>query len=71
MTTSTPAPATDEVPLLTVKQISEMLQDRRLYVVAEKTGLSYPTIKHLADGDDMRYGVDTLRYVTDYLLGVE
>ena len=70
-TPTTPAPKTDELPLLTVDQISAMLQDRRLYVVAEKTGLSYPTLKDLADGVDKNYGVDTIRYVTDYLMGVE
>lgn len=36
--------------LLELHTIQSLLQDRRLYLVAEKCGLSYPTVKRVADG---------------------
>ena len=39
-----------EYKLLNLEGIREGLQDKRLYVVADKTGLTYPTLKGLATG---------------------
>ncbi len=36
--------------LLSIDDIREALQDRRLTVVAEKSGLSHPTVKAVATG---------------------
>lgn len=47
--------------------ISEALQDRRLYKVAEETGLSYPTIKSLADAKMDNYTLNTLIKVSEYI----
>tara|TARA_Y100000310_G_scaffold340391_1_gene435962 strand:+ start:563 stop:763 length:201 start_codon:yes stop_codon:yes gene_type:complete len=52
---------------LTLAEISEALKDRRLHVIAKRTGLSYPTLKRLSDGIDTNYNLDTLRTITAYL----
>lgn len=54
---------------LSLQQIKEGLKDRRLHVVAEKTGLSYPTLKNLSDGKDLNYQTETLKTVSKYLNG--
>ena len=46
--------------LLPLDDIREALQDRRLTVVAEKCGLSHPTVKGIASGD----GVDHISLTT-------
>jgi len=53
--------------LLSLEEIQELLQDKKLYTVAEVTGLSYPTLKKLNDGKAENYTFKTLRKVTDYL----
>ena len=53
--------------ILSIGQIKEALKDKRLYVVAESTGLSYPTIKKLADGKELNYTVDTLKAISKYV----
>lgn len=52
---------------LSIEQIQDGLSDRRLYVVAEATGLSYPTLQKLARGDNANYTRDTLAKVSTYL----
>lgn len=54
---------------LTVEQIQDYLSDKRLYVVSANCGLSYPTLKRLADGDNGDYSTKTLRIISDYING--
>lgn len=54
--------------MLELHKIQEMLQDRRLAVVAERCGLSYPTVKHVADGGK-NVTLKTLTKLSDYLTG--
>lgn len=53
--------------ILSLTEIRRLLQDRKLYVIADKTGLSYPTLKKLADGIDANYTLSTLEAVSEYL----
>lgn len=53
--------------ILSIEQIKKGLKDRRLYVVAKRTGLSYPTIKKLADGGSFNCNIKTLIAVSNYL----
>ncbi len=53
--------------LLNLEQIKEGLADKRLYKVAEITGLSYPTLKKLADGQNSNYTMSTIKSVSDYI----
>ncbi len=52
---------------LSLEEIKNLLADKRLYVIARKTGLSYPTIKKLADGKVENYTYKTLLLVNKYL----
>ncbi len=52
---------------LTLEEIKERLAGKRFCLVAEATGLSYPTIKKLADGEVQNYALDTVRRVSAYL----
>lgn len=53
--------------LMSLEEIQKQLQDKRLYVVARVTKLSYPTIKKLADGKPENYTYNTISKVTKYL----
>ena len=48
------------------KEVREALKDRRLTVVAENTGLSYPTVKRFFDGDK-NFTINTLQTLREYL----
>lgn len=50
-----------------LEQIQKYLADKRLYVVSANCGLSYPTLRHLADGDDRDYSMKTLRIISKYI----
>jgi DNA-binding phage protein len=53
--------------ILSLKEIKEKLQDRRLSVVAKSTGLSYPTLKRMLDDDsDANYTLSTLTKISEY-----
>lgn len=54
--------------MLELHKIQDMLKDRRLTVVAERCGLSYPTVKHVADGGK-NVTLATLTKLSDYLKG--
>lgn len=56
--------------ILTPQQIKEGLKDKRLHVVAESTGLSYPTLKKLADGEGANHTIETLQKVSQYISGI-
>ncbi len=51
------------IPLETIR---DALQDRRLTVVAEKSGLSHPTVKSVATGNE-RISLNTWRKLSEYL----
>jgi len=51
------------IPLETIRA---SLQDRRLTVVAEKSGLSHPTVKAVATGNE-RISLQTWKKLSDYL----
>jgi hypothetical protein len=51
------------IPLQTIR---DALQDRRLTVVAEKSGLSHPTVKAVATGNE-RISLNTWRKLSEYL----
>jgi len=53
----------DMIPLETIR---DALQDRRLTVVAQKSGLSHPTVKAVATGNE-RISLNTWRKLSDYL----
>jgi len=53
----------DMIPLDTIR---DALQDRRLTVVAEKSGLSHPTVKAVATGNE-RISLNTWRKLSEYL----
>jgi hypothetical protein len=48
-------------------QIRKALNDRRLMVVAEATGISYGTLLAIRDNPDANPGVKTLKVIEDYL----
>ena len=53
--------------MLTVEEIEIKLKDRTLTKVAEATGLSYPTIWKLANGESGRVEYETVKKVSDYI----
>jgi DNA-binding Xre family transcriptional regulator len=53
--------------LMSLEEIQALLKDKKLYVIAEATGLTYPTLKKLADGKKANYTYGTLLKVTNYL----
>jgi DNA-binding Xre family transcriptional regulator len=57
-----------ERKMLELHKIQEMLNDRRLTLVAKRCGLSYPTVKHVADGGK-NVTLATLTKLSDYLKG--
>lgn len=50
-----------------LEQIQKALNDRRLIVVAEATGISYGTLLAIRDNPDANPGVKTLKIIEDYL----
>ena len=57
--------------MLTLEQLKIKLQDRRPYVVMEKTGLSYPTIQGIRDGTNKNPTHNVLQKLSDYFEGVK
>lgn len=51
--------------MLSIAEIRDLLADRRLTIVAEKSGLSYPTVKRVADGEE-GITLATLRKLSAY-----
>ena len=52
--------------LLPLDDIRVALQDRRLTVVAERCGLSHPTVKSIATGNE-KISLTTWKKLSDYL----
>ena len=53
--------------ILTLEEIAEGLKDKKLYVVAAATGLSFPTLKRLAEGKNNNCTMSTILAVSKYL----
>ena len=53
--------------LMSFEQIQKGLKDKRLYAVKDATGISYPTLKKLAEGVKANYSVATLCAVSKYI----
>ncbi|MAO23418.1 MAG: hypothetical protein CMJ25_21930 [Phycisphaerae bacterium] len=52
--------------LMPIDDIRESLQDRRLTVVAERCGLSHPTVKAIATGNE-QISLTTWKKLSEYL----
>ena len=52
--------------LIPIDDIREALQDRRLTIVAEKCGLSHPTVKGIATGNE-KISLTTWKKLSEYL----
>lgn len=55
--------------MLTIEQIREELQDRRLQMVAKGAGLTYPTVQKIRDGNAVKPSYETIKALSDYLEG--
>jgi hypothetical protein len=53
--------------ILTLEEIAEGLKDKKLHVVAAATGLSFPTLKRLAEGNNNNCTMSTVMAVSKYL----
>lgn len=53
--------------MLTLEQIRVALQDRRLGLVAEATGLHYNTVRGIASGENVNPTYAVLKAISDYL----
>ena len=53
--------------LMPFDEMQRLLKDKKLYVIAKATNLTYPTLKKLADGMNGNYTYNTLLKVTNYL----
>jgi len=51
--------------LISLNRIKEMLEDRRLTVVADRCGMSYPTVQNVANGSE-NVSLRTWRKLSDY-----
>jgi transcriptional regulator with XRE-family HTH domain len=55
--------------MLSVEQIKEMLKDRNLEIVAERTGLSRQTLSNIRNGKAKAPSYSTIKTISDYLEG--
>lgn len=55
--------------MLTLEQVRERLADRKLTVVAEKTGLHYQTVLRVRKGQFKDISYNVIKSLSDYLLG--
>lgn len=51
---------------MNIHEIRKQLQDRRLSVVQEKTGLHYNTLKSIRDSDNANPTLRTIQALSDY-----
>ena len=58
-----------EVKMLKLEVIREMLKDRRPSLIAEATGISYPTVQSIRDGLNTNPTLRVLTALSDYLEG--
>lgn len=52
---------------MTLDQIKQALEDRRLSIVSEATGLHYNTLKNIRDGKNGNPSIKTLNKISAYL----
>jgi hypothetical protein len=57
--------------MLTLEQIRHALQDRRIDIVSEATGLNYGTVRKIREGTNTNPGWKTLQALSNYLEGRE
>lgn len=55
--------------MLTLEQIQEALKERKLKIVAEKTGLAYDTVRRVAYGHFKEPSYSVVKRLSDYLTG--
>jgi hypothetical protein len=55
--------------MLTLNEIRQALQDRRVGMVAEATGLHYNTVRQIRDGVSNAPSYRTISALSDYLQG--
>lgn len=55
--------------MLTLEEVRELLQDRRIDVVAEATGLHYSTVQEVRAGKSDKPSYQTIKILSDYLEG--
>jgi hypothetical protein len=55
--------------MLTVEQVIERLKDRKLTVVAERTGLHYQTVLRISKGNFKEVSYSVIKSLSDYLIG--
>jgi DNA-binding Xre family transcriptional regulator len=53
--------------MMTLDQIKQALEDRRLNIVSEATGLHYNTLKNIRDGKNENPSIKTLNKISAYL----
>ncbi len=58
-----------KLKILDLSEIKKRLKGRRLLLVADATGLSYPTVNKLATGEVDNYAFSTIRTMSEYLAG--
>jgi len=57
--------------MLTLEEIKKRLEDRRLNMVAEATGLHYNTVRNIAAGENTNPTYEVIKALSDYLTGAE
>jgi hypothetical protein len=57
--------------IMGLEQIRQGLQDRRLTVVAQATGLHYNTVRAISTGENTNPTHETMQRLADYLEGRE
>lgn len=55
--------------MLTIEEVRERLQDRKLRVVSEQVGLAYDTVWRVKSGKSKRISYDVIKVLSDYLEG--
>jgi hypothetical protein len=53
--------------MLTPEQIAEKLSDRNLKIVAERTGINYPTVWRASKFPEWAVAYDTIKILSYYL----
>ena len=53
--------------MMTIDAVVAALEDRNLKAVAEKTGLSYDTVRRVANGATIQVSYKTMQILSDYL----
>jgi transcriptional regulator with XRE-family HTH domain len=57
--------------MMTLEQVRQHLKDRRLTVVADRTGLHYQTVWRISAGEAEKPSYEVIKRLSDYLEGTE